>query len=259
MNKMTLPSIDLFCTVAAMELDVQPFVGMTGARQSEEEFWATVGGRRSKFSVHDYRSMYPVPWLYDSMIYGMLGCETPVRLALALHSYLADHGMNTGTVRVLEIGAGSGAFAHALRQASVTDSIIGLDLYEEARCAATRDRPSVYTDYLVDNLCALSGSARRRIGSYDPQCVAVASATGWGNHIPVEGFENAFGLLQSGGLFVFHVKPDDPDPECVALNTWIDDKIRNEEIVDVARESIFHRRSVSGGEIFYDFVIGQRP
>ena len=41
--------------------------------------------------------------------------------------------------------------------------------------------------------------------------VAMASATGWGNHIPMSGFEQSFDLLSRGGWFIFHVKPNDDD------------------------------------------------
>ena len=78
------------------------------------------------------------------------------------------------------------------------------------------------------------------------------------NHIPVEGFQNAFDLLDDHGWFVFHVKPNDPDPECVALNEWIDQLIDRGEIQNVVRDEIFHRWNTAGDKIYYSYVIGQK-
>lgn len=227
--------------------------------QSQERFLATVEGARQSFNMHDYPAMYGIPMLYDAMMFGILQCRTPMGMAATVAAFLERHSVDAGELRVLEIGAGSGAFGEALRNAIPgLRELIGLDIIPEARDAAFRDRPSIYDEYLVADLCRLDSGSRKHLTAHPPSCVAVASATGWGNHIPKKGFEEAFGLLQDGGWFVFHVKPDDPDPECIELCGWIDQLIADDHIVDVERQSLFHRMSTSGAKIFYDIVIGRK-
>jgi len=204
--------------------------------QSDEIFTAQIDGNTVEFSMHDYRSMYRVPWLYDSMIFDKLNCQTPYNLADRVKKYIDENWTNGETLRILEIGAGSGAFGEALKDRNIGDIIWGLDIIEEAKLAADRDRPGVYDNFLVADLCTLGDEIEHEVSQLSPNCVAVASATGWGNHIPVAGFENAFRLLGPNGLFVFHVKPNDPDPECIALNKWIEKKIDTREMIDAERE-----------------------
>ncbi len=241
----------------AMDYSIRPVHSSNINIQSEEKFSAVVEGVETVYSMHDYKTMYKVPNLYDAMIYGMLGCRTPVLLAEKFERLLDQHS-HEQELRVLEIGAGSGAFGQALLNNNRRLKIIGLDIVEEAQEAAERDRPFVYHDYIIDDLCNLSHESLSAIQAFNPNCVGVASATGWGNHIPVAGFEKAFELLCAGGWFIFHVKPNDPDPECIALNQWIDKKISDEDIVNVQRGKIFHRYGVGGNEIYYDYVIGKK-
>ncbi|RWD58094.1 MAG: class I SAM-dependent methyltransferase [Mesorhizobium sp.] len=236
------------CSVPSSERD----------RQSDEVFSAIVDGKNLHFSMHNYGEMYKIPNLYDAMMYGLLRCETPFALAREFGRILFEHRADPSTLRVLEVGAGSGAFAEAVRLAMPIGRMVGLDIIEEARVAAERDRPGIYDGYIVADLCALSWEAEAEIASLSPNCVGVASATGWNNHIPVAGFERAFSVLEPGGWFIFHVKPNDPDPECVALLQWIEAKVKTSYIVDSKRGRIFHRMSVNGEKIYYDYVVGRK-
>lgn len=238
--------------------NIQLKPGLKSVAQSEELFTARIEGQLVEFSMHDYRAMYTVPGLYDAMIYGLLNCGTPTNLSRKVAKYISEYSIVAYPLRVLDIGSGSGAFGEALRNAGIGETIWGLDIISEAKEAAERDRPGVYDWYVVDDLCSLKDENEHAIVEFSPNCVAVASATGWGNHIPVKGFENAFRLLEPSGLFVFHVKPNDPDPECIALNKWIEDKIMDSQIIEPARGSIFHRKSVNGNDIYYDFIIGRK-
>jgi ubiquinone/menaquinone biosynthesis C-methylase UbiE len=157
---------------------------------------------------------------------------------------------------MLEIGAGSGIFAEYLKSIVTIGKIYGLDIYQQAKTAAYRERHGLYSGYYVTDLTNLSTEILAELSGQRFNCVGVASATGWGNHIPVEGFEQAFQLLEPNGWFVFHVKPNDPDEECVKLNHWINRKVENEKIVLIERKSCFHRYSISGESIYYDVIVG---
>ncbi|WP_123658970.1 methyltransferase domain-containing protein [Salinisphaera japonica] len=241
------------------DMEIQPQISANSrACQSAEGFSAIVDGTRTNFKMHDYPSMYRVPGLYDAMMFGMLGCRTPALLAKVVEVCLEASAFN-GSIRMLEIGAGSGAFAEQIRRRNfIVERLVGLDIHEEARSAAERDRPGVYDDYLICDLTRLDRHVAERIKDLSPNCVAVASATGWGNHIPVAGFQAAFDHLSDQGWFVFHVKPNDPDPECIALNEWITQLIASGSILNPTRGRIFHRENVDGNPIFYDYIVGQK-
>ncbi|WP_119169182.1 class I SAM-dependent methyltransferase [Algihabitans albus] len=239
-------------------LRIEPVAVEGTLRQADERFTACVEGTRRQFEMHDYRTMYRVPMLYDTMLYGWLRCQTPRLLAQHFKRLLATASDAGQEVAMLEVGAGSGAFASALHHELPAIRILGLDIIEEAKLAAARDRPGAYDGYLVADLCNMSEEAEAQVAAFAPNCVGVASATGWGNHIPVAGFEQAFAYLQPRGWFIFHVKPNDPDPECVALVEWIEAKLRNGEIVDSESDRIFHRYGVTGEEIYYEYVIGRK-
>lgn len=240
-------------------MDIQPVISSDSrSSQSAEAFSAVVDGERQTFLMHDYPTMYKVAGLYDAMMFGMLSCRTPPLLAKVFEVCLEAMAFTT-PIRMLEIGAGSGAFGEQVKKRNfVVGRLVGLDNIKEAREAAARDRPSVYEDYLVCDLTRLDKSAVGSITRLEPNCVAVASATGWGNHIPVSGFQAAFDLLEKDGWFVFHVKPNDPDPECVALNQWIDHLVEDGKIENSTRGRIYHRQNVDGYPIFYDYVVGQK-
>jgi len=179
--------------------NVQPVQDPSNQAQSGERFCARVDGREQTVSMHDYPEMYRVPFLYDAMMYGMLGRETPFHLARVFRDIVHEHGDDPRTLTMLEVGAGSGAFAEALQKQLPFGPIIGLDIYEEAAEAAQRDRPGVYVDYIVADLCNMPAEADARVRTLRPTCVGVASATGWGNHIPVAGFQQAFDYLEPRG------------------------------------------------------------
>lgn len=227
------------------------------SRQSDEFFLATVDGVRGRYNIHDYDTLYAIPWLYDIALYHNLECRTPTEMADAIDAVWAKAGVDRAALRTLELGAGSGVFGRELQGIGV-GRLDAIDISSKAAEAAGRDRPDLYNTYFVDDLTNLSAETRAAFSAANYNVVAMASATGWGNHIPVEGFQRAFELLAPGGWFIFHVKPNDPDPECIELCEWIEGLVANGALTQHYRESRFHRRSSNGQDIFYDVVVGQK-
>ncbi|MCI4660582.1 MAG: class I SAM-dependent methyltransferase [Neomegalonema sp.] len=232
------------------------FEAPEGGKQSEEFFLADIDGKPTRFNIHDYKSLYAVPWLYDIALYHTLSCETPTEMSAAIKGVWEQNGVDPSQLRFLELGAGSGVFGHEIKNTLKVPHLVGLDIEPNAKLAAERDRPGLYEDYLVADLTALEPSSRAVLEGGKFNVVGMASATGWGNHIPVAGFEQGFALLESGGWFIFHVKPQDPDPECIALNDWVNEKISSGALLEKYRASHFHRESSGGGKIYYDVVLG---
>lgn len=229
-----------------------------GGRQADECFRVRLEESDTLVNIHDYDTIYRHPFLYDLVLYKYLKCETPFEIADSLGAVWQKAGVDPAGIRMLDIGAGSGTFAWVLRETLGIGSLTGLDLFPAAAKAAERDRPGLYDGYYVDDLTALSSATQQALRGAKFNCVGVASATGWNNHIPVAGFETAFQLLRRDGWFIFHVKPGDPDPECQALCAWIDAKISDGALDVHHRASHFHRRNSAAEPIYYDVVVGRR-
>ena len=227
-------------------------------RQSDEYFSATIEGERKHFNIHDYATLYEIPWLYDVALYHALVCRTPTEMSDAIARVWSSDNVDPADFRVLELGAGSGVFGHELRHTLTVGHLEAIDICPEARMAAERDRPGLYDKYYVDDLTNLRPETSEAFRDVKFNVVSVASATGWGNHIPVEGFQKGFELLSSEGWFIFHVKPNDPDPECIELCEWIDELIASGRLKQHYRGSHFNRQSSNGSDIFYDVIIGQK-
>jgi SAM-dependent methyltransferase len=238
-----------------MHYDIN-FPEKTGLSQGEEYFLFHQDGKEKRIGLHDYQTIYKYPMLYEALLYETLKCRTPSEICNVLNKVWEDR--DKSKLHMLEIGAGSGIFAEYLRKEVGITDISGLDIYEEAKQAAERDRPSLYSSYYVCDLTDLQPEMLAELQGQQFNCIGVASATGWGNHIPLKGFEQAFDLLAPGGWFIFHVKPNDPDPECVALNQWIGKKIDSKELDVRVRQSCFHRKGIDGTPIYYDVVVGVR-
>ena len=228
------------------------------SRQSDEYFSAEIDGQRQHFNIHDYATLYRVPWLYDVALYHTLACRTPTEMSDAIGSVWSTAQIDRAGLRVLELGAGSGAFGYELRHALKVGHLEAVDICPEARLAAERDRAGLYDRYHVDDLTDLRPETDAAFKAAAFNVVAVASATGWGNHIPMAGFQTGYDILPSGGWFIFHVKPNDPDRECVELCQWIDWLMSSGHLHQIYRGSHFHRRSSNGTDIFYDVIIGRK-
>jgi len=228
------------------------------SKQSDENFHAKVSNAVEVFNIHDYASLYRIPWLYDIALYHALQCKTPTEMSDAIAAVWAEAHVDTIGLRVLELGAGSGAFGYELRHTLRVGRLEAIDICPEAALAAERDRPGIYDAYYVDDLTNLSSATRSAFNAAQFNVVAVASATGWGNHIPLSGFQKGVDLLSAGGWFIFHVKPQDPDPECVQLCMWIDELLTSGRLTQVYRRPHFHRKSSNGTDITYDVIIGRK-
>lgn len=172
--------------------------------QSEELCEIYRNGSWHRLRLHDYADIYAVPGLYEHLFAHTLRCTSPQRVARLLATVLGEWSLPATDLSVLEVGAGNGMVGEQLRLLGVR-RLVGVDIIPEAAHAARRDRPALYDDYLVADLCALSESDTRRLVKCAPNCLVTVSALGFGD-IPPRAFATAFNAIASPGWLAFNIK-----------------------------------------------------
>jgi len=211
-------------------------------------------GEREQFPIHRYAPMYQIPFLYEEIVYRHLGCRTPGGMIRIIdQAFRSREVTDMAGMRTLEPGAGSGTFGEYLKKYLGIRYLAGLDIEPLAKAAAERDRPDLYSNYVIEDLTRLSRNFLDTAGTWD--FVVMASAVGW-NHIPVEGVQQAFDLLRIGGWFAIHVSRTDSDIGCRATCAWIDGLAATGQFDLVREERIFHRKAIDGHDIFYTVIVG---
>jgi len=151
--------------------------------QSEEWFVVKVGDEWRQIGIHDYDEIYDVQGLYERIIYDLLQCDSPRTIRKLLVAEIEEFGTTSASFRVLDLGAGNGMVAEELRRIGVPH-IVGVDIIDEAKSAADRDRPDVYDDYLVADMTNLTADQRERLRDNRFNCMICVAALGFGDRSP---------------------------------------------------------------------------
>ena len=226
-----------------------------GIAQEDESCEVTIDGKAERIRFHDYAKVYRYPGLYEQIISDELDCRSPKVVVDLLETQLSQLGDKAP--RVFDVGAGNGIVAEELRRIGV-EYIVGCDILKEAAVAAERDRPGLYSQYLVADLTALPREDQARLANADLNCLVIVGALGFG-HIPTEAFLAAFGYVAIGGLVGFNVKNE-------LLNSghfsgfaeMIKDLVSNGSMEIVAQKSYRHRLSVTGEPIMYTAFVARK-
>jgi hypothetical protein len=203
-----------------------------------------------RLRLHDYSDIYSIPGLYEHLFSDILQCNSPQRIVGLLGDCLKEAGQSPTQLRVLDVGAGNGMLGEQLRLRGVR-SLVGLDIIPEAAEAAERDRPCLYDQYLVADLCDLSISQRRRLGEAHFNCLCTASALGFGD-IPPQAFGTAFNFIENGGWLGFNIKErfldgHDDTGFCRLIRALSEQKMIRIE----AYRRYNHRLSIEGKPLMY--------
>lgn len=226
--------------------------------QDEEWFEFALHGQTRRLRIHDYADIYRVPGLYEALVYEKLRCNSPRRVAELLESTLSDWLDDPAGLRVLDLGAGNGIVAEELHRLGV-ETIVGLDLLPEAALAARRDRPGIYTNYVVADLCDLGPRERRQLKTIDFNCLVTVAALGF-DDIPPEAFTTAYNLISTEGWLGMTIKEDflQPAGDDSGFARLIRELI-DRRIVDIQSQVRFcHRLSIDGDPIFYIAIVARK-
>jgi len=225
--------------------------------QSEEWFVVKVDDEWRQIGIHDYGEIYNVPGLYERIIYDLLKCDSPRTIRDLLVAEINDFGTTAESFRVLDLGAGNGMVAEELRRIGVPH-IVGVDIIEEAKAAADRDRPGVYDEYLVADMTKLSDTERQRLTDHQFNCMACVAALGFGD-IPPDAFTNTLDFIKRDGWVAFNIKEDfltnrDDSGFCALISNMIDDG----RLELLKKERYRHRLGTDREPIHYVAIIARK-
>lgn len=172
----------------------------------QDSEWCDVetDGVRRRLRFHDYAEIFKVPGLYEQLFYEELQCSSPTVVRDLIADVVTEHGQRASDLVVLDVGAGNGMVGEELVELGVA-GVTGIDILPEAEMATARDRPGVYEDYRVVDLCNPDPTDDAELAARGFNALTCVAALGFGD-IPPEAFACAFGYLSEGGLAVFTLK-----------------------------------------------------
>ncbi|MEA2300828.1 MAG: hypothetical protein QOE44_1363 [Solirubrobacteraceae bacterium] len=225
----------------------------------QDQEWCEIehSGKRRRIRFHDYAAIYAVPGLYEQLFVDRLDCESPRVVTELLGAQLRTAGISPAELRALDFGAGNGMVGELLKDLGIGE-IVGIDLLEEARDAAHRDRPGLYDDYLALDLTALEPDERRALLRHDFDLITCVAALGFGD-IPPLAFAEAFNLVGSPGWIAFNIRDRFFEVEdSTGFGGFILRMLRDGILEERARERYTHRVSVAGEPLEYFAVIAEK-
>ena len=225
--------------------------------QNEEYFHLVTEKGRERFRLHEYGRVYDVPGLYEEVVYNKLQCDSPNVITGLLKESMQKNDENDAPLRVLDFGAGNGIVGECLQDTVETETIVGVDIIDEAKNALERDRPDVYDDYYVMDLSKIDEPTKKELDSYNFNALVTVAALGFGD-IPTKAFVNAFNLIEDNSWVVFNIKDRffSEDDE-TGYNETLQQMIGNSLKV-IKKHRYCHRLSMAGEPLHYYAVVGRK-
>lgn len=241
---------------AAPEYSIRFPRGTTAQEQDEEWFEVHLDGEWERFRIHDYDELYKRPGLYEALVYEALKCSSPVKVAWLLAMILDDYPQGLKSLRVLDLGAGNGIVGARLRRLGV-EHIVAVDLLQEAAAAARRDRPAVYDDYLVADLCDLTPEQRSLLDAARFNCMITVAALGFGD-VPPRAFATALNCVSSPGWLAMAIKEDFLTTNDSGFSRLVRSMVKEGVIEIHAQYRYCHRLSMAGEQLFYVALVARK-
>ena len=236
-----------------------PVTGETRLDQDEE--WCLVAvddGDWRKIRFHDYDEVFSVPGLYEYLFYDKLKCDSPRTVVSLLCKELSKAGVGPPDLTVLDVGAGNGMVGKELQNRGA-NTLVGLDIIEEAKLAVERDRPEVYDEYYVADLTDLPDRTRRLLDMKEFNCLTTVAALGFGD-IPPLAFAQAYNLISAPGWVAFNIQERfiDDNEDSSGFSRLITEMFQRDIMGLCAARRYRHRLSLSGEGLYYVAVVARK-
>ncbi|MEJ7798561.1 MAG: methyltransferase domain-containing protein [Solirubrobacteraceae bacterium] len=197
-----------------------------------------------------------MPGLYEQLFAESLDCDSPRVVCDLLREQLDEAGIDPATLTALDFGAGNGMVGEVLQDHGIGE-IVGVDLLEEAKQAALRDRPGLYEDYYALDLTELDPSDRADLHNrFD--CLSCVAALGFGD-VPPVAFAEALNFIATDGWIAFNVRDrffEEQDP--TGFGGFLRRLFREDLLEERARVRYTHRVSVDGEPLDYLAVVARK-
>lgn len=233
------------------------FPKATDLEQDEEWCDLRHDGAWRRVRFHDYHEIYAEPGLYESLFYRALRCNSPSRVVGLLEEVIREQGIDPQTLRCLDVGAGNGMVGEQLRSLGASE-VLGIDILEEACGAARRDRPWVYDDYFVVDLCDVPEPIDKQLREARLNCLATVAALGFSD-IPPRAFIEALHLIESNGWLAFNIREDFvQERDGSGFAKLIRQLCRDGVLHMHAYRRYCHRLSITGEPLYYVAMVARK-
>jgi predicted TPR repeat methyltransferase len=238
-------------TEYSVELESLP-----GRSQAEEALTVTYAdGGTDRMRLHEYARVYAIPGLYEEVVQRQLECESPAKIAEVLLRASAEEGAAAAGLRVFDLGAGNGVVAEELRRHGL-EVFVGLDNIAEARDAAARDRPGLYSEYLVGDL-AEHPRVPEVVDEHRLNALVAVGALGLG-HITAASFDAAWQRFPAGSLLAVTVPEQLVDPGTSDFGDYLEAETTAGRLSVLSRERYRHRLLMDGSAVHYVAIVGRK-
>jgi len=224
---------------------------------NEERCFVTRGMDKMEIGFHEYDKIYSIPGLYEHLFYEKMRCCSPGTVCGLLVQEIRKTRESVSDLRVLDMGAGNGMVAEELTKFGV-NTIIGIDIIEEASMAAQRDRPDVYQDYFVADMTEPPDTLNHALREEQLDCLVTVAALGFGD-IPPLAFAEAFNLIATPGWVAFNIKDNFlSDSDASGFASLTRDLVDRGLIRILVSSKYRHRFCLDGRPLYYRAVVAEK-
>jgi len=229
---------------------------VTSVEQGKEQFFVEYKGKQKLIRAHDYEAIYEIPGLYEYLFYKMYKCDSPNTVCSLLKETVDNSPEEVSDLKVLDIGAGNGMVGERLVEIGA-DSVMGIDIIEEAAAATERDRPGVYRDYFVEDITQLPEKVERKIEDVTPNCMTVVAALGF-DDMPPQAFAAGYNMITTPGWVAFNIKDEFLDDNASGFSRLIN-QATDEGILELnTKKQYCHRFCQDGTPLLYYAIVGEK-
>jgi hypothetical protein len=201
--------------------------------------------------------VYAVPGLYEEVVQDRLESASATILAERLVTCAAEAGTVPADLAVFDLGAGNGVSGQELRARGV-GALVASDASASARAAAQRDRPGLYTAYLVGDTDELP-RAGELVRAHRLNALVCAGALGLG-HITADSFHRLWSAFPAGAWFSVSLHEDLAAPGGSDFGDYLagfEDRSHDGGEI-LVREPFRHRLTMAGEPITYVAVVARK-